>query len=99
MRRVRDLCPVVPVGIRNVSEEEAEFVKQEKIRVFYARDIVGKSGWEHQVLDLLTPNVFAGGAVVSTTTSSLQRGRRAKDRGLRWGHSALWVRCAACPML
>jgi agmatinase len=58
MRRVRDFANVVPVGIRNVSEEEAQVVKDEKIRVFYARDIVGRKGWEMQVVDLLSKHVF-----------------------------------------
>lgn len=59
MRRVRDFAPVVPVGIRNVSEEEAGYVKEEDIRVFYARDIVGRTnGWEHQVLDQLSEHVY-----------------------------------------
>ena len=43
-------------------------------------------------------------AAVPITTSrarpflSKRGGQRTKDRGLRWGHSTLWVRSAACPM-
>lgn len=40
MRRVRDLgIPTVPVGIRSVSREEADYVHAEKAPVFLAREI------------------------------------------------------------
>jgi len=40
MRRIRDLgVPTVPVGIRSVSREEADYVHQEKAPVFLAREI------------------------------------------------------------
>ena len=39
----------------------------------------------------------AGRAVVRRTTSGPERGRWAKERGLRWGKTAPWVRCGACP--
>lgn len=58
MRRVRELAPVVPVGIRSVSKEETDYVRDEKLRVFHARDIVGRTGWELQVLDLLGEQVY-----------------------------------------
>jgi agmatinase len=35
MRRVREICPAVSVGIRSISEEEVEFVKRAKPRMFY----------------------------------------------------------------
>lgn len=36
MRRVRELCPVVHVGIRSFSLEEHRFMQQQKIEPFYA---------------------------------------------------------------
>jgi agmatinase len=38
MRRISELCDAVQVGIRDMSLEEAEFVKKRKSKVFYARD-------------------------------------------------------------
>lgn len=38
MRRVWELCPIVPVGIRSLSLEEHEFLKQHKLEPFYAED-------------------------------------------------------------
>ena len=37
MRRVRELCPAVSVGVRSMSGEEVEFVKKTKPRMFYGR--------------------------------------------------------------
>jgi agmatinase len=85
MRRVRDYCPVVPVGIRNVSEEEHEYVKEEGIRVFYARDIVGRSNnWEHQVLDQLTENVFVTIDVDGLDPSVIPATGTPEPGGLGW---------------
>ena len=39
MRRVHELnIPIVQVGIRSLSEEEAKFIKKEKINIFYTND-------------------------------------------------------------
>jgi agmatinase len=38
MRRISELCDTVQVGIRDMSLEEAEFVKKNKLKVFYARN-------------------------------------------------------------
>jgi agmatinase len=37
-RRLRELCNVVPVGIRSMSKEEADYVRENKVKMFYARD-------------------------------------------------------------
>lgn len=39
MRRVREVCDAVQVGIRNISEAEAEYVKNDKIKnIFFEKD-------------------------------------------------------------
>ncbi len=39
MRRVLELCPVTQVGIRSLSLEEHEFIKEKKLQPFYAGDL------------------------------------------------------------
>lgn len=38
MRRVLELCPAVQVGIRSLSLDESEFVRDEKLQLFYAHN-------------------------------------------------------------
>ena len=58
MRRIGEICPFVGVGIRNVSREEHEFIRQSKTDVFFDRDLSDIDGWYEAVLDKLGPNVY-----------------------------------------
>jgi len=66
MRRVRELCPAVSVGVRSISEEEIEFVKKAKPRIFYgrsfdAREVLKGLGNEVYVtldLDAFDPSIM-----------------------------------------
>jgi agmatinase len=70
MRRVSELCPIVPVGVRSLSQEEHQFIKGVGITPFYATDLVsgqvaGKivAALSQQVyitidLDVLDPSVM-----------------------------------------
>ncbi len=62
MARVAELTKkITQVGIRAQCKEEAEFIKQNKIQTFYARDIrTGKFGenWIGKVVDSLGKNVY-----------------------------------------
>ncbi len=95
MRRVRDVCPVVPVGIRNVSREEAEYVEAQKVRVFYARDIVGKTGWEHQVVDQLSKSVYVSIDVDGFDPSVFPATGMPEPGGLGWFEGLRLLRMVA----
>jgi agmatinase len=61
MRRViEDIgVPVVPVGIRSFSKEEADLIRQKKCSPFYAHDIVPwDNSWIQRVIDHLPENVY-----------------------------------------
>lgn len=58
MKRVLEICPVVPVGIRSVSSEEAKFAKQNNYRIFWAKDIVDNDKWFEEAISLLSKNVY-----------------------------------------
>lgn len=58
MKRVLDICPVVPAGIRSISNEEFEFAKKSNYRIFWAKDIVGNDDWFDDAISLLSKNVY-----------------------------------------
>lgn len=59
-RVVKDLrIPSVQVGIRSISAEEAQLLDSGlPTRIFWARDIVGKTDWIDSAVDSLTENVY-----------------------------------------
>lgn len=56
MARAKELAPVIQVGIRSMSVEEKDNMDMD--RVFFARDILTKNGWQKQATDLLSENVY-----------------------------------------
>lgn len=58
MARVRELCPIVQVGIRSVDTSEIE--RLDETRVFWAREIVHQptAEWAPRAVELLTENVY-----------------------------------------
>jgi agmatinase len=59
-RVVKDMrIPSVQVGIRSISGDEARSLKQGlPTRIFWARDIVGRTDWIDDAIDGLTDNVY-----------------------------------------
>ena len=59
-RGVRDMrIPSVQVGIRSISGDEARVLKEGlPTRIFWARDIVGRTDWIDDAIDSLTENVY-----------------------------------------
>ena len=59
-RVVKDLrIPAVQVGIRSISAEEAVSLKDGlPTRIFWARDIVGRTDWIDEAVNSLTDNVY-----------------------------------------
>ncbi len=58
-RVVRDLrLPSVQCGIRSISAEEARELDQLPTRIFWAKDIVGRSDWWEDAVGSLTENVY-----------------------------------------
>lgn len=58
MSRVRELCPAVQVGIRSMSDEEAEKIKKAKLDIFYAKDIYDNDNWMDKAISKLTNDVY-----------------------------------------
>ncbi len=58
MRRVREVCPHVTVGVRNCSAEEKQFIDAEGVPVFWAKDIIGCRDWYDRCLGDLSDEVY-----------------------------------------
>ena len=58
MKRVIEICPVVPVGIRSMSGDEAKFASQNNYKIFWAKDIIGNDGWFDDAISLLSKNIY-----------------------------------------
>lgn len=58
MARAVEVCPAVQVGIRSISEEEAERLPRLPTRIYWAKDVVGRTDWYDEAVSHLTPNVY-----------------------------------------
>ena len=58
MQRVIELCPIVQAGIRAVSREEHEFIKERKLRPFYAGEAPLSAADEKAIVSALTDDVY-----------------------------------------
>jgi agmatinase len=57
-RRIAGICPLVQVGIRSLSAEEAAFMKEGKVRTFFADDILFDNGWREKVCESVSGDVY-----------------------------------------
>src|SRR5436853_6420383 len=58
-RVVKDLgLPAVQVGIRSISAEEARAIDRLPTRVFWAKDIAGRTDWWEDAVSTLSENVY-----------------------------------------
>lgn len=58
LRRVVELCPVVHVGIRNISYEEIQALPKLRSKIFYMKDIEKDPEWFVKVVDELPEHVY-----------------------------------------
>jgi agmatinase len=56
MARIKELCPVVQVGIRSMDRGEKKLL--DKNRVFFAEDIYNKTNWIEKVVNKLSEMVY-----------------------------------------
>jgi len=58
MRRVCELCPVVPVGIRSLSEEERRFIDEAGIKPVYAENPISTGDSIKHIIATLSSEVY-----------------------------------------
>jgi agmatinase len=57
-RRLSEICPVVQVGTRSMSREEALYIEKKGAKVFPPWDVQGAAGWEKKICENLTEDVY-----------------------------------------
>jgi agmatinase len=84
MRRVVEFCPIVQVGIRSLSAEEARAIPSLRTRVFFAKDIVGRTDWMDEAVASLTEDVYLTIDVDGLDPSLIPTTGTPEPGGLMW---------------
>lgn len=95
MRRVLEVCPAVQVGIRSLSAEEASAIPRLPTRVFYAKDITGRTDWVDSAVDSLTEDVYLTIDIDGLDPSLVPSTGTPEPGGLMWNEVLALIRTLA----
>lgn len=84
MARVREMCPAVSVGIRSMSEEEAELLKREPVPMWSTRQFRALGGKWEPILSALTSEVYVTFDLDALDPSQLPATGTPEPGGLDW---------------
>lgn len=85
MARVREFCPAVQLGIRNLSVEEARWVKKDGLSVFFAHEMRANSRWaEDAIQKISTEKVYVTIDVDAFDSSFMPATGTPEPGGLSW---------------
>jgi len=93
-RVVKDLkIPSVQVGIRSISGDEARALKGGlPTRIFWARDVVGRTDWIDEAVDSLTENVYLTIDIDGLDPSLVPTTGTPEPGGLGWYETLVLIR-------
>lgn len=96
-RVVKDLrIPSVQVGIRSISADEARLIETGiPTKIFWARDIVGKTDWIEKAVDGLTDNVYLTIDIDGLDPSLVPTTGTPEPGGLGWYETLTLIRTLA----
>ena len=84
-RRVWEFgIPVIPVGIRSLSLDEKEFVKNKKVPVYFAEDIIKNPKLTSDISSKLTKNIYISFDVDALDPSIMSATGTPEPGGLDW---------------
>jgi agmatinase len=95
MRRILEVCPAVQAGIRSLSKEEALAIPHLPTRVFYAKDIAGRTDWIDRAVDSLTDDVYLTIDIDGLDPSLVPATGTPEPGGLTWYEVLSLIRTAA----
>ncbi|HEY9231208.1 MAG TPA: arginase family protein, partial [Blastocatellia bacterium] len=90
MRRVVEFCPVVQVGIRSLSAEEARVIPSLPTKIFFAKDIIGRTDWMDDVVASLSQEVYLTIDVDGFDPSLIPTTGTPEPGGLMW-YDVIWL--------
>ncbi|HEX8846124.1 MAG TPA: agmatinase [Pyrinomonadaceae bacterium] len=95
-RVTRDMrLPSVQCGIRSISAEEARAIDELPTRIFWAKDIVGRSDWWDAAVDGLTENVYLTIDIDGLDPSLVAQTGTPEPGGLGWYETIGLIRTLA----
>jgi agmatinase len=96
-RVVKDLrIPSVQVGIRSISGDEARSLREGlPTKIYWARDIVGKTDWIDEAIDSLTQNVYLTIDIDGLDPSIVPTTGTPEPGGLGWYETLTLIRTLA----
>src|ERR687890_423774 len=95
-RVLKDLkAPAVQVGIRSISAEEARSLDGLPTRIFWAKDIVGRTDWWEDAVSTLTENVYLTIDIDGLDPSLVAQTGTPEPGGLGWYETLGLVRTLA----
>jgi agmatinase len=95
-RVTRDMrLPSVQCGIRSISAEEARALDELPTRIFWAKDIVGRSDWWETAVDSLTENVYLTIDIDGLDPSLVAQTGTPEPGGLGWYETIGLIRTLA----
>jgi agmatinase len=95
-RVVKDMkIPSVQCGIRSISAEEARSLDQYPTRIFWAKDIVGRTDWWDAAVDGLTENVYLTVDIDGLDPSLVAQTGTPEPGGLGWYETIGLIRTLA----
>ena len=95
-RVVRDMqIPSVQCGIRSISAEEARSLDELPTRIFWAKDIVGRTDWWDEAVDGLTENVYLTIDIDGLDPSLVAQTGTPEPGGLGWYETIGLIRTLA----
>ena len=95
-RVVRDMrLPSVQCGIRSISAEEARALDELPTRIFWAKDIVGRTDWWDAAVDGLTENVYLTIDIDGLDPSLVAQTGTPEPGGLGWYETIGLIRTLA----
>ncbi len=95
MRRVVEICPAVQVGIRSLSSEEARAIPKLPTKMFYAKDILGRTDWIERAVESLSGNVYLTVDVDGLDPSIVPATGTPEPGGLLWNDVVALIRAVA----
>jgi agmatinase len=85
MARIRETAKqVVQIGIRSMSEEEAQVIKKKKYDIFYAHEIYDNKKWFDKAISKLGKNVFVTIDIDGLDISTIPATGTPEPGGLDW---------------
>ncbi|HII29874.1 agmatinase [Candidatus Woesearchaeota archaeon CG08_land_8_20_14_0_20_47_9] len=86
MRRIAELCPTVQVGIRSVSDDEMDFIRDNKLKLLWAYDIRNRAlnSWVKEAVSRLSDNVYITIDLDGLDTSIMPAVGTPEPGGLLW---------------